>query len=237
MKNRINFTLILISLFFSGFTFQSCNPDPPDPGPTDLGFFALGESKDYVYFKRGTWWIYKNTKTGLLDTIEVFNSVLDTLEKTSKKWHFTNEVFLVDSRSLNTGYYYYFYIRPLSPDVTTVTWACIPNLERREPYEGDIAPFYYPFDRLKNNPHGGYETYCTTIKDTMHVNGKVYSDVAVFYLVNDNSEPIPMKRKAAKYYWARHYGLIQKDLFDGKFRGDTSTLYHSWKLINSFTLQ
>ena len=71
----------------------------------------------------------------------------------------------------------------------------------------------------------------------MTINGNIYKDVAVFFIRTDGTEPLPLKHKPAKYYWALNFGLVQKDLFDSKFLGDTSVLYHSWKLINSNIIQ
>ena len=238
MKNPKVSLVFLFGLFMLSIDFQSCKHDPPNPGPEDLGFFGLGVDKDYVYFKKGTWWVYQNNRTGLFDTIKVIYNILDTSEQTGLKWKFTEEVFAVDSRSLTTGHYYLHFVRYQgTSELFKPVAICLPNMERREPYEGDIAAFYYPFDRHKNKPNGNYDTHCITIKDTMTIHGKVYSDVAVFYIKNDDIEPDPLNGRPAKYYWARHYGLVQKDLFDGKFRGDTTKLYHSWKLINSKIIQ
>jgi hypothetical protein len=226
----LKLTLIIFSL--SAITaLHSCKPEPPDPPPTELGFFALGEAKDYVYFKPGTWWVYQNTRTGLRDSIVVTFSLLDTLEGTSKKWHYTDEIFNVRSHSYSNGYNYSLYKRQGPVEVTDQPENfIIPTLERSEPYEGELEPFYYPFN------FKGYK-YCLGIKDTMTINGKVYKDVAVFFIRTDGTEPLPLKHKPAKYYWARNFGLVQKDLFDSKFLGDTSVLYHSWKLINSNIIQ
>ena len=219
------FSLIAIT------ALHSCKPEPPDPPPTDLGFFGLGEAKDYVYFKKGTWWVYQNTRTGKYDTIVVYNNILDTSERISKKWKYIDEVFAVDSKSLSTGHHYHFYERYGPVDVINQPRnLIIPNLERREPFEGDIKPFYYPFnDEIAD--------YCLTLRDTMIINGYAYKNVAIFYLIYDDIEPVPLSRKAAKYYWAKNYGLVRKDLFESQFQGDTSTLYHSWKLINSYIIQ
>jgi len=226
-------SFLLSGIFLLGFSLQNCNPDPPDPPPKDLGFLGLGEAKDYVYFKKGTWWVYKNTRTGLYDTIEVYFNLLDTLAEKSDKWRFTNELFSVKSKSLTTGHFYNFYQRSAAVDVLTEPTGFItPNLARREPFEGDIIPFYYPFVK----PHYGYN-FCVNIKDTMNINGQVYPDVAVFYIKQDALEPDPLNGKPAKYYWARHYGLVQKDLFDSQFYGDTGTLFHSWKIVNSNIIQ
>lgn len=215
----------------------TCKPDQPDPAPTELGFFPLGEVKEYVLFKPGTWWVYKNSLTSIHDSIKVFYSLIDTIEGSSKKWHFKTEVFDVQFRSLSTGHYYNHYMRSLSAEVTTVTWICMPNLERREPFEGDITAFYYPFLRYRNVPKGDYDTYCTTIKDTFSVKGNLYKNVAVFYVKSDDSEPIPNKNFASKYYWAPNFGIIKKEIFHSKFHGDTTILAHSWDLIKSNIVQ
>lgn len=227
----ISVTFIMIVLM--GIIFNSCKPEPPDPPPTDLGFFGLGEAKDYIYFKPGTWWVYKNTRTGLRDSIVVYYSLLDTLEQANNKWRFTNEVFSVRSKSLIDGYNYkLIQIEQTVESIDEPKNFIIPTLERSNPYEGEIEPFYYPFDTWNDQ-----DGYFLALKDTMMINGKVYDDVAVFFIVRDAIEPVPRNGKPAKYYWAKNYGLVQKDLFDSKFLGDTSTLYHSWKLINSNIVQ
>jgi hypothetical protein len=110
-------------------------------------------------------------------------------------------------------------------------------MERSNPYEGELTPFYYPLDRLKDNPNGDYTTYCIGIKDTILINSQIYNDVAVFYVKKDVIEPAPLSGKPAKYYWAKNFGLLRKDLYEPKFSGDTNNLYHSWKLINSYIIQ
>ena len=219
------FSLIAIT------ALHSCKPEPPDPPPTDLGFFGLGEAKDYVYFKKGTWWVYQNTRTGEYDTIEVYTSVIDKLEQVNKKWRFTNEVFSVRSKSITNGYNYkLIQIEQTVESIDEPKNFILPTLERSNPYEGEIEPFYYPFN------FKAYK-YCLGVKDTMIINNKTYNDVAVFYIKSNGTEPLPLKHKPEKYYWARNYGIVKKELFDSKFFGDTSTLYHSWKLINSNIIQ
>lgn len=151
---------LILFLLMAITALHSCKPEPPDPPPNDLGFFGLGEAKDYVYFKKGTWWVYQNTRTKGYDTIVVYNSILDTSERVSKKWKYVDEVFAVDSRSLSNGHYYHLYERYGPVDVINQPRNLIlPNFERREPFEGDINPFYYPFNYPIAN-------YCITVKIT-----------------------------------------------------------------------
>ena len=232
MNKRFKIFSVLVILLSSIF-FSNCGPEPIEPiKKTNLGFLPLGEVKDYVFFKPGTWWVYKNTRTGVLDTQVVTFSLLDTLEQDGAKWHFTNELFDVESKSLTTGYRYAFYMRSLSAEVIDLKWGCVPVLERSNPYEGELTPFYYPFDLWKDK-----DGYCIKVKDTMMINNIEYKDVAIFYIKRDNIEPHPLEGNAAKYYWARNYGLIRKDLFDSKFQGDTAILYQSIQLIKSDIIQ
>ncbi len=232
----LKLTIIILLLNVLAATY-SCGHEPIEPiKKTELGFLPLGEVKDYVFFKPGTWWVYKNTRTGEYDSILVTYSLLDTIEQNSEWRHFTNEVFDVESKSLTNGYNYSLYVRVLSAEGPDFKWLCLPTLERNNPYEGEIDPFYYPFDLIKNK-NGDYEAYCLTVKDTMTINNKMYKDIAVFYIKRDVIEPLPHEGNAAKFYWAKNYGLVRKDLFDSKFQGDTSILYHSWQIINSNIIQ
>ncbi len=63
------------------FVFQGsrCKPDPPKPHPTIRRSFYLGGVKDYLYFKPGSYWIYKNTVTNEIDTVK--QVVMDTSRK------------------------------------------------------------------------------------------------------------------------------------------------------------
>jgi len=234
MRNKIAITFLIGFFIFQICIFENCKQEN-DPPAKDLGFFSLGEAKDYVFFKPGTWWVYQNTRTGLKDSINVQYSILDTLESSGKKWRFLDEVFYVQSKSSSTGHYYFFYQRKGTAAVTEPVKKVLPLLERRDPFEGDINCFYFPFDAYPNQ--SGSVSIFLNKQDTMVMNGKIFKDVAIFYLTNDNTEPEPLKRNPAKYYWAKNYGLIRKDLFDGKFMGDTSKLYYSWKLINSKIIQ
>ncbi len=83
MKNNLeyNFYFCLILLIIHG----CCRDQRRDISgkqcelrPDEYSYFWLGEAKDYMYFRTGTWWVYKNTNTGLLDTISVISSSLDT---------------------------------------------------------------------------------------------------------------------------------------------------------------
>ena len=227
----LKLTLIILLLNVLAALY-SCGPEPIEPmKKTELGFLPLGEVKDYVFFKPGTWWVYKNTRTGEYDSIIVTYSLLDTIEQNSSRWHFTNEVFDVESKSLTNGYQYSMYMRSLGAEVIDFKWACHPIIERNNPYEGESRAFYYPFNLYEK--FSGNEPNCLTVKDTMTINSKVYKDVAVFFIKRDVIEPLPLEGNAAKYYWARNYGLIRKDMYDSQYQGDTSILYHSWQLINS----
>ncbi len=66
-KNLL-FILLLLNLVWA---LPSCGPkDCHDDGtcPPEYYRFKLGEAKDYLWAKPGSYWIYKNTLNGALDT-------------------------------------------------------------------------------------------------------------------------------------------------------------------------
>ncbi len=53
-----------------------------DCTPKSYGPYPLGGAKDYLYFKPGSYWIYKNSYTGELDSL--YMAYCDTFVKTTK---------------------------------------------------------------------------------------------------------------------------------------------------------
>lgn len=68
-----------------------------DPRPNEISHFWLGEAKDYMYFKPGTWWVYKNTNTGMIDTIQVYSSSLDTFTVKGREDYSYHRIFIYES--------------------------------------------------------------------------------------------------------------------------------------------
>lgn len=63
-KHRLKYLLLCIILIAT-----SCRPSEPVPDPVDR--FIPQELKDYIEFKPGTWWLYRDSLKGTLDTMRV----------------------------------------------------------------------------------------------------------------------------------------------------------------------
>ena len=188
---HLKLTLIIFSLIAIS-ALHSCKPEPPDPQPTDLGFFGLGEAKDYVYFKKGTWWVYQNTRTGQLDTIVVYNSILDTSERISKKWKYIDEVFAVDSRSISTAHYYHLYERYGPVDVINRPRnLIIPNFERREPFLRDHPIAIEKDERVEKQLRDDYTVIATRLLPLLEVNPESWEAVSFLNLTpHQDNKPL-----------------------------------------------
>ncbi len=85
--------LILISIIVIGNQY-SCKPEPtPSVDPV---FTALPKDiKDYCVFKYGSFWIYQDSVSGVLDTVTVSSYAIDTVDypKIDGKLVGTNETF------------------------------------------------------------------------------------------------------------------------------------------------
>jgi hypothetical protein len=64
--NSIQFAILILVLAACNDRSDDCHDDGTCP-PENYRF-ELGELKSYLWAKPGSYWIYKNTKTGDLDT-------------------------------------------------------------------------------------------------------------------------------------------------------------------------
>jgi hypothetical protein len=51
----------------------SCRHEPPGEASNNCAYdCSLEEMKNYYFFKTGTWWVYEEVDTGVLDTLQVY---------------------------------------------------------------------------------------------------------------------------------------------------------------------
>lgn len=212
----------------------SCRKDPPKPHPNiDKGTYYLGEVKDYLYFKPGSYWVYHNTVTDQYDTITQIS--IDTSMKEC-------------SEDLPDGVYYARYT-----DLKYVQYSSLLNRKlmhsTRIPaahnfgytinrtYLDDIYPidyeiFIYPFHK----PEDTNTTYSSRPlkfgeKYLFH-SGTFQFDSAVQLRVFDlGFQPRSTITRngiiKADHYWAKGYGLVKIDVFS--FSPQT---WETWELTD-----
>lgn len=212
----------------------------------DLGFASLGEAKDYLFFKPGSWWIYKNSYTNELDTMILTNCFLDTLhaENSSKKLEYEVISYTVQSLRDNAEYVTNCYEMNIDLPRFRIAWAIecerIRGKSLNYHIQSDLSnQFYYPFD--DNGRGGATTTYFKERIDSLLVNGEVYRDIVSFTVEHDGTYPYPNKYILdggnSIYYWAKNYGIIkiQNDTWDAPSNGNKVQM--NWTLIESHIIK
>lgn len=79
--------------------------------PVHFGAFPLGGAKDYLYFKPGSWWVYRNTLSGETDSIytEYCDTAVEESQGDPNKWltlTYTTIAYQLKSNIYNTTYRY-----------------------------------------------------------------------------------------------------------------------------------
>jgi hypothetical protein len=198
---------------------QSCKKQDFIPlEKEDLGLLSLGGASDFLDFKPGSYWIYRYSETGELDTVVRQRITIDTFHSESSKRKFDYETIHYVDASFPSGYSYDCYSQSLNAEVLNFEWGVKMIYEKfnRNSYEGIVTSFYYPFviDRELGSGSGRC-IYKGT--DTMTVSGKHYTEVHRFYLENNEQWYIESTlRPNTSYYWAKGYGLIKKEVHDNR---------------------
>jgi len=194
MKNRI-FLLLSIGACLIMLLHNGCCKDE---NPTLAGcqktqneyyYKTLSGAKSYLWAKTGSYWIYKNTKTGELDTQTVTNYAIipDTSSNITGKKKTAKQVFVVYERlfvniysSFNKWIYYHKtnaynarYMQDLNVERVI--------LDRTVNSEGSVQPFFYPLEiDLIGAGNGSSFTTFKQLIPTYTLQGKTYQNVAVF---------------------------------------------------------
>ena len=211
-----------------------CDKDPSKPGyqgkPPKPEFHDMSMSEDlksYLWSKPGSYWIYKNTKTGDLDTQVctgfLFNNITIKGDESHSK-HITIKYDLIARNISSTYTKHGFY------DETTRYY---PN---STPFKGMfyalyrhgngslISVFHYTFDYPRMSGTGSSYTTYIGMDSTLTIQGKTYQNVAKFDIDKDDiwEEKLNCIRSNNIYYWAKDVGLIKKQ---------SISCNYSWELI------
>lgn len=213
----------LFLLLFWGCKEKDCHKD--GTCAPDYRKMPLGEAKSYLWALPGSYWIYKNTANGFLDTQVCTGFLCDTIivkgEYKDTK-HITVEYERINrfiSSSFNdwtiheeTAGYNGNYPRELKAIVA------------RYANGGEIKAFFYPFNIGERNGTGSSYTTCKGMDSSMLIQGKTFSNVIKFDVDKDDiwDDKLQCIRSNNIYYWAKDVGLIKKEM---------KTCNSSWELI------
>lgn len=235
---RINANIIFILALM---LIIGCDKDPSKPGyqskPPKPEYYRIKMSEDlksYLWSKSGSYWIYKNTKTGDLDTHIVNNFYFDSILAKGNQLHTKHITIYYDylSKSFYSTFikrYFYEYTNAMTPNGESFN-----NGRNKLTREGNgslIQPFYYPFQftSLPGAGTGSSSTSYIGMDRTLTIQGKTYHNVAKFdidsdaiWYSRDDAVSLEFKRPRAIYYWAKDVGLIKRE---------TKKENYAWELI------
>lgn len=210
--------------------FSACNSDCHDKGNCDPEYYKydLGEAKNYLWADSGSYWIYKNSKTGELDTQTCVGAItywVHDYGSTKYSKHITIDYEVLYRRLFSTfnKWEYIDKTNGFNPDAGTPQHNTI--VDRTVGGEGINIPFSYPFVKGLGGGTGSSSTTCTNIDTSIIVNGQTYDHVVVFDINIDEiwEEKLGCIRPNTKYYWVKNIGLIKKTM---------NRCNYSWDLID-----
>ncbi|MCB9262098.1 MAG: hypothetical protein H6607_06965 [Flavobacteriales bacterium] len=223
MKAHIPYIVLFVVVLL-----PSCKPEEPEPWTR---YEYLGEARDYIYFKPGTWWVYENIKDGRLDTIEITKSFDDTTKLTGNgnTMYYEEIEWYAKSRMDVYEYHFYSWNSPLIEqyDEGRTAWRRY-YLAKYKPggYVGVVTNFIYPFDQTYTQNTSTHSVQLKIELNILKLKSKEYQNIKAYLLSDDDLifyDELERTGGAAQYYWAKNIGMIKLE-----------NLKHSvsWELID-----
>lgn len=218
---RLNLLFFLFWAFFIVSCDDGRSRDCHDDGtcPPEYYRFELGELKPYLWAKPGSYWIYKNTKTGDLDTQTCTGFYFDSAVSRGT-YDYSKHISIkydVLQRSISSSFNkwtFYDKVGGYNANATPVSNFISFNLERSYS-EGPswIIAIFYPFNSDKFSGTGSSITKYIGIDSLFNLQGKTYNNVVKFEIDIDGfkEKNCPTYLNTI-YYWAKDVGLIKKDV-------------------------
>jgi hypothetical protein len=226
MKIKIYLSLTLLIIGFLGTKCRKDNTPPPT-------YYLPQEIKDYMYFQPGTYWVYKDSASGVLDSVTVTeaNSEMftDMFDPPANKISHIEERFTVKTFS-NYENIEYFYNGKVIGGIDCNQNNVCAYVEREKiisgiPDEGYNNVLIYPFNI---GLAGGTYTTISNKYDSLLVEGKYYKGVVEFYCslnYTENNQP-------TYFYIAKNYGVIRKKIW--VYNGSLGFWeWRTWELLRS----
>lgn len=217
----------------------------------DLGTYTLHEALPYIYFPKGTTWVYENSLTKELDTIVMTHC--DTLLKTFRNkpdpygkpptLQMTYTVFSSTAKSKTFGYqieYGHISGGPWNEDKESL-WQIFRSYSGKVDgliRMGHNTAIIYPWSHAAiPKDTNGLTSWLLNEHPVFNQNGIDYKDVIVFRVRQDGTyHPCNLNDYSSSgtsnYYYAKGVGVIRIDISSSYSKG--SYINHSW-VLKSFT--
>ena len=210
MKNK----LLYYALAFFIFSVCSCSCDKSGDENIQPSFLIPQEVKDYTFFKEGTYWIYKDSASGIEDSVYVYYSYqeYDTLSANNSYGLAPGiyEWFEVKTRSEFYHYDYYYNLNSSFISYSPLHVSVFREKSKPGDYVGATVCFIYP-------PTIGITSYwyndVTTVNNfygNYNIGGNTYSNVVNIYETKNVTE----NDQKTHLFFAKNFGLVRKELID-----------------------
>jgi hypothetical protein len=211
---------------------NACKPEPSEQKWNTYGPYYMGDLANYVCFKPGTIWIYKNPATGERDTVRCAygKRYMDTVVSTGYHVKVVKETFYTAFSFSRDGFdgdisdFRYTYWQKPEPFDYKINF----GKAKQGSGGGDIVAMFYPFDKTRNpkDVEPGYSFIAILMsKDTsVNIYGRYFDTVQIF----KNTSDITWNSFPAIYYWAKGFGIV--------YRRDMNT-GEEWFLESEYIIQ
>ncbi len=222
---------LALAASFSSCGPEDCRKDGTCP-PPEFYRFTLGEAKPYVWALPGSYWIYKNTSTGDLDTVTCLRFKFDSLTVKGTRVGNIEVTITYDKiqRQLYSSFFKW-YIDDENLDQTPYGKYYKNHREvltRLIGGQGYICAFHTPFTIGAASGTGSETTTYIGMDTTLQIQGKTYNRVAKFDISMDETWEDTPPYTEATYYWAKEVGLIKRT---------SPRKNYSWELIEYQIIQ
>ena len=225
IKKIVFLTFVVLTSF--GCKPKDCNKD----GSCNEEYYreTFGEMKSYFWAKQGSYWIYKNTKTGDLDTQTCTNFMFETIKVRGTFNNTKYKILAYDKliRTISSTFNEATIIDEsidVSPDSKSFNNGVNKMDRSMSGNIGYITAFIHPFVAGYGSSTGSSITRFIGLDSTLSIQGKTFYNVAKFELDKDDiwEEKLSCTRANSIYYWAKDVGLIKKEM---------KSCNYSWELI------
>jgi hypothetical protein len=199
-------------LFFLFFALLlSCKKPQPHEPQESICDDSLENMKDWYFFKTGSWWIYREENTGMVDTVTVY-SYSESANHVYMFTHHTHDGYDIRYRYNSS------WDRECYP-LTNCTCKQI-NKSRTRPgdFVGDCFPFLYPI--YEGNTNGIYgwvddgEHWGHSVVHLQNQSFIIEEDTIGTPVRWDVDTDISMNGQPAVYYFIKNIGMVQMEYPD-----------------------
>ena len=209
---KINKPLLGITLLL-GVLFGNCKcKKDPDPTPSQPAV-PLQDLKAYSYFKTGTYWIYKDSATGVEDSVYVYADTSYSYYQNNGIQATGNYMYYVfKAHSYYDSYNYYYQISEGNYSISTLE----NGVERIRTKSGDyVGETYLMSNRFIEGDHIGLytgtgTTYFKSKYSNLVIESQNYNNVVKFYDSQNASE----YESPTNFYIAKNIGIVKKEILD-----------------------